>query len=349
MDTSAVNRFLDHQLSVTSSDNRLFFAHVTDLHVEADTSYPDDRPSGYPTRNFTAQQFSKVVDELNALSPKPDFVLFGGDLTNCGLEAEWHRFFKILGRLELPYYLALGNHDHSSTPFLGDIETFLAVRQAYPGMSCDSVLTGSYTYDFMHGEYAFVVLDSKGSGELSEAQHAWLDEGLTRNKGRRPLVVSVHRPLLSVGNWVDWAMLRDRSLLEKLIACDELITVLSGHTHKSQSWLYRGARHLINPALAYGIGDRVGYRFVCLAAGVVAWSAVRYLHGSGLDQYQRWHHHNPEFISQQLGDVRLEETEAFESHPLCAPSIWPHEVNPAQRDISERRVGIPAVQLEQAD
>lgn len=336
-----INEFVNRQLQLTPSTDTLFFAHVTDLHIHQPEPYRDERfesqhfstaKVNYPSPSFTSERFEAVIDELNALDPAPAFVMFGGDLTDYGLEGEWRQFFKLLGKLRLPFRLSLGNHDHGEG--LGQLDTFLREREKHlPDSRFASAVEGDYAYSFTEKDYLFIVLDSRDKGAIADTQRQWLIELLQEVNATRPIVVCVHRPLLAVGNWVDWHSLHDRDLLRTLSAYNTRL-VLSGHTHMHRAWLYRGTRHLVTPALAYGIGSDLGYRLVGLTRGAVAWSAVRYLPGPTLDQYYRWDLAGEQFETQR-GQVALDVPEAFESHPLCDPFIWDHEQNPAIRQVSE--------------
>ena len=83
----------------------MLICQLTDLHV---------RPVGKPanrvseTNLFTERAFRAVT----RLTPRPDMVVITGDLTECGLPAEYDNFAAILRRsLPAPVYVVPGNHD----------------------------------------------------------------------------------------------------------------------------------------------------------------------------------------------------------------------------------------------
>src|ERR1700757_4809006 len=83
----------------------MLIVQLTDLHI---------RPRGVAcnrvseTNMLTEQAFRAV----RAMRPKPDLVLITGDLTECGLPAEYDNFAAILRRsLPGPVYVVPGNHD----------------------------------------------------------------------------------------------------------------------------------------------------------------------------------------------------------------------------------------------
>ena len=53
----------------------------------------------------------RAVKDVNAMSPRPEFVVFGGDLGQVGLRAELEKGKKILDKLKMPYKIIPGEHD----------------------------------------------------------------------------------------------------------------------------------------------------------------------------------------------------------------------------------------------
>src|SRR6185295_7640574 len=53
----------------------------------------------------------KAVDDVNALDPQPDFVLFGGDLAQLGKKAELDLGKEILKAVKAPIHMMVGEHD----------------------------------------------------------------------------------------------------------------------------------------------------------------------------------------------------------------------------------------------
>ncbi|HEX8699617.1 MAG TPA: metallophosphoesterase, partial [Myxococcaceae bacterium] len=53
----------------------------------------------------------KAVDDVNALNPQPDFVLFGGDLAQLGQASELKLGAEILKSVKAPVKMMVGEHD----------------------------------------------------------------------------------------------------------------------------------------------------------------------------------------------------------------------------------------------
>ena len=97
----AVNR-------VAKSEKEFTFVHVTDTHISTD-----------PT---SLQGLSRFVQEVNALTPAPRFVVNSGDLVNLdkaitasidGGHAFFRNYAGIMNHLSMPYYNVAGDHTDS--------------------------------------------------------------------------------------------------------------------------------------------------------------------------------------------------------------------------------------------
>src|SRR5437867_13136145 len=79
---------------------RFTFAYVSDTHL-------------YPARvnDRFIRACLKAVDDVNALDPQPDFVLFGGDLAQLGRKEELDLGRDILKTIKAPVHMMVGEHD----------------------------------------------------------------------------------------------------------------------------------------------------------------------------------------------------------------------------------------------
>ena len=80
------------------------FAFISDAHLQQikGTSF---------VRNWD-MGLKRAVAECNLMDPKPDFVLFGGDLGQLGKGAEIDHGAEILSALRSPFRMMLGEHDY---------------------------------------------------------------------------------------------------------------------------------------------------------------------------------------------------------------------------------------------
>src|SRR5947199_9250505 len=78
----------------------LTFAYVSDTHL-----YPASLNDRF------VRAALKAVDDVNALDPQPDFVLFGGDLAQLGRKEELDLGRQILKTVKAPVHMMVGEHD----------------------------------------------------------------------------------------------------------------------------------------------------------------------------------------------------------------------------------------------
>ena len=80
------------------------FAYISDAHIQhiSGTKF---------VRNWD-RGLIRAVAETNLLTPKPDFVMFGGDLGQLGTKAELDHGAEMLSKLRYKLYCVMGEHDY---------------------------------------------------------------------------------------------------------------------------------------------------------------------------------------------------------------------------------------------
>ena len=197
------------------------FAQLSDTHVGS---------SGPSNPNGT-HAFERAVEQINALSPKPELVLFTGDLTHdsekpAEAAERMAKFRAIAGGLTVPLVKCVpGEHDAG----LDGGDRF---REAF----------GPTYYSFDHRGVHFVALDnvSKGKPVVGAEQLAWLGKDLARFPATAPLVVFTHRPLFDLKPEWEWFTSDGDKVLD-LLAPYKNVTVLYGHIHREHVARPRGA------------------------------------------------------------------------------------------------------------
>ena len=116
------------------------FAIISDAHLY---SMPDHK--------FDAQ-LADAVAQVNAMTPLPDFVLFGGDVAQNGTEDQLVKGKKILSELKVPLKLIPGEHDW-----------YLDMGDAWRG------LYGDETWSFNHKGVHFIGLNSTEVSRFPQA------------------------------------------------------------------------------------------------------------------------------------------------------------------------------------
>ena len=213
------------------------FAYISDAHIE-------HVEGSRFVRNWD-QGLARAVAEVNLLTPKPDFVVFGGDLANLGRIPELEHGAELLAKLGPKLHCVLGERDY-----------YLDLGAHW------SRLFGQQYYSFDHKGVHFVVLNSvltyddwtfnrwrtaeqrmremaafdspNGSPFLVGAeQRKWLTRDLSRLAPTTPIVVFSHSPLQKIHKaWNFWT--DDAEDVHALLLPFERVCVLYGHVHQIQ-------------------------------------------------------------------------------------------------------------------
>jgi predicted phosphodiesterase len=184
----------------------------------------------------------KAVDDVNALSPQPDFVLFGGDLAQLGRAAELALGAQILKEVKAPVKMMVGEHDWFFD--LGD-----QWKQMFgpPSYSFDHkgvhvvVLMSVVERDFWTARkltpaermQTVAGLDNgiQSRFEVGEEGRAWLKNDLAKVPRSTPLLVFSHSPLYKYyRDWNFWT--EDADQVQALLRPFSHVTVIHGHTHQ---------------------------------------------------------------------------------------------------------------------
>jgi 3',5'-cyclic AMP phosphodiesterase CpdA len=184
----------------------------------------------------------RAVDDVNALSPQPDFVLYGGDLAQLGQVGELDLGKQILSNVKAPLRMMVGEHDW-----------FLDLGEKW------RALFGEPTYSFDHKGVHFVVLQSvyeddfwtargmtamermvtvagldngiQSRFKVGDAQREWLKQDLSRYGPDTPIIVFSHSPLYKYYKpWNFWT--EDAEEVQAILKPYARVTVVHGHTHQ---------------------------------------------------------------------------------------------------------------------
>ena len=67
----------------------------------------------------SGERFSQAIDEINAMTRRPDLVLLTGDVTHNGTPEEWDELCERLSVLQAPWEAIAGNHDKGIAELAG--------------------------------------------------------------------------------------------------------------------------------------------------------------------------------------------------------------------------------------
>ncbi len=225
------------ELAFADQTKNFTFAYISDAHIQ---HIMGDRF----VRNWD-RGLIRAVAETNLVQPKPDFVMFGGDLAQLGTKAELDHGAEMLAKLDYEIHMVMGEHDF-----------YLDLGENW------SELFGTHWYSFDHKGVHFVVLNSiltydewtferwptaeqrmlemaaldnpNGSPFMVGAkQRAWLARDLAAIAKDTPIVVFSHSPIQKIyKGWNFWT--EDAEEVQALLQPFDDVTVVYGHVHQIQ-------------------------------------------------------------------------------------------------------------------
>lgn len=192
----------------------------------------------------TSAHLERCVRKVLALPRRPDAVVVTGDLVDGGTAAEYGLLGEILGALDLPLYLAVGNHDDRE-----------ALRGAFPGHRHLAGEDGFVQYAVEDFDLRLIVLDTlvprKPGGLLCEKRLRWLDRRLAETD--RPTVIAQHHPPFATGlSFMDRMGLYDPGAEAAVISrYPHVERVIAGHHHRTAHARFAGTVASICPSSAH--------------------------------------------------------------------------------------------------
>ena len=218
-------------VSVASGARPFRFAYISDSHL-----YEKELNDRF------VRSLLRAVDDVNAMDPQPDFVLYGGDLAQLGQPQELDLGAEILKELRAPVKMMVGEHDW-----------YLDLGEKWRSLFGDDV------YSFDHEGVHFVVLNSvveedfwtvrgltpmermktvAGLDNRSQSnfmvgapQREWLKQDLEKHSSETPVIVFSHSPLYHLYQpWNFWTI--DAPEVQRILSRFDHVTVIHGHTHQ---------------------------------------------------------------------------------------------------------------------
>lgn len=225
------------ELAFADSAENFTFAYISDAHIQ-------HIKGAEFVRNWD-RGLIRAVAETNLLTPKPDFIMFGGDLAQLGSKPELDHGAEIMSALSGKVRYVMGEHDY-----------YLDLGKYW------EQLFGPQYYSFDHKGVHFVVLNSvltyddwtykrwptaeqrmlemagldnpNGSPFMvGEKQRQWLQGDLQKVSKETPIVVFSHSPIQKIyKGWNFWT--EDADEVQALLKPFKKVTVVYGHVHQIQ-------------------------------------------------------------------------------------------------------------------
>lgn len=209
----------------------MLLAQITDSHLRPDGRYP---------RHDPGKALVDAVSMLNRMRPRPDAVLFTGDLMDRVAAQDYGPVCEVLQSLDIPLLPIPGNNDERA-PFIA------AFGKALP-LAGD----GFCHYLWPLGDIHLVALDTKGpegGGQLCAARLRWLEGALEAAPG--PVVVFMHHPPFTTGmTRIDEQGFEGADTLAALLrGHGNVLQIVAGHVHRPITTLWHGMLATTCPAL----------------------------------------------------------------------------------------------------
>jgi 3',5'-cyclic AMP phosphodiesterase CpdA len=173
--------------------------------------------------NVTAT-LEAIVDKIDALPRRPDFVIHTGDLTHTSKASEFDMLTQVLKEIHVPHiFYVPGEHDTA----MDDGKQYLALY----GKGTQG--RGWYSFDYKGTHFVALVNVGAvdGLGWLGRDQIAWLKNDLSTLSASTPIVVFAHVPLWQVYQPWGWNTQDSAEALTYLKRFGS-VTVLNGHIHQ---------------------------------------------------------------------------------------------------------------------
>lgn len=242
----------------------MIFAQLSDIHLDLPGS------TGRCGIN-TGERLHRVVDRLNTVFHRPEFVIISGDLVNDPSPERYAFLRTLLDTLTVPYFLMVGNHDdremlrtqfpdhaYLHTGFAGDTG-FVQYEIRLPTMSS---LTNTHR---------IVITDTLKngfhSGHLCDKRLTDLHDMLTVTPDLPTIVALHHPPFLTGIAGIDKYCLENATHIADILRnIPGVKYTLSGHVHRNVVFHDTGFTASICPAVSveFGLdpdptGERVTY------------------------------------------------------------------------------------------
>ncbi len=209
----------------------MLIAQVTDIHL----GFEPDNPA-----EFNRKRLDQVLKALKAMTPRPDFLIATGDLTEFGDVDSYRRLKNAFAQLDFPVWPMVGNHDIRAN-----------FARHFPDVPQHD---GFVQYEFDAGPLRVLMLDTleggRHGGAFCAVRAVWLAARLDEDMAR-PTVVVMHHPPVEVG--IEWMNTHpEEDWVQRFRTCvagrTNIVAIICGHLHRPITTQWEGTTIAICPA-----------------------------------------------------------------------------------------------------
>jgi len=219
------------------------FIQITDSHFSREGK-------DYTQRDVenSARVLEKTIEDINTI-PNVDFVAFTGDNIDTANAADLKSFLMMANKLNVPYYIVIGNHEVFKSQKLDKVEYMRIVRKY-----SDSYKPKSSNYVFEKNGIVFMVVDGAKevipgpAGYYKKDTLKWFDKQLITYKNRK-VVILQHFPIVEPYHNRSHTTYNVKDYETVLNKHKNVIAILSGHFHGNAENMKNGVYHISTPAL----------------------------------------------------------------------------------------------------
>lgn|SRR5574344_293633 len=189
-----------------------------------------------------------AIKDINGIA-KVDFVVFTGDNIDKANPSELKKFLKEANKLNVPYYVVIGNHEVYKSQKFCKVDYMKMVRRYSKNCRARKA-----NYVFKKNGFVFIVLDGTKevipgpSGYFKPPMLKWFDKKLTKYRHSNVIVLQ-HFPIVAPvvnRSHTTYAIDSYKKVLSKH---NNVIAIISGHYHTNGEQMVDGIYHISSPAL----------------------------------------------------------------------------------------------------
>jgi predicted MPP superfamily phosphohydrolase len=311
------------------------FAWISDTHL-----LPEDVNTRF------VEKTKRAIQEVKAMDPPPDFLIFGGDLAQLGDPVELRLGKSILDELEIEKLFIPGEHDWYLDLGKTWVEMFGASpwKRDHKGVRLIGLDTVGHAPDYWSATNMspeermghMAALDGSVAGPwagLGDEQLKWLADALTDWPKDAPLIVFSHNPLYEYyPPWNFWV--RDWRTVHEILAPYSKVTNLHGHTHQvlyneigamrsigmlATAWPWPYAPEGVPQLTRCMVRPDPGDYFDGLG-----WNSLSLANGSVENQYVMWRDVKNQVFAAEPHDSGCADNVNQRLHSRIADKMWPY-------------------------